>query len=277
VEKKWLFDRQWTRDFTVLRQKFVAEFLANVQPRISPGSALDVGCGVGDFSKFLADVGFRVVAIDGREENASEARKRYPHITFFTQNAEELSSSALGTFDLVLCFGLLYHLENPFRAIRQLYAATGKILFIESMCAPNSQPMMELLDEGVAEDQGLNYVAFYPSESCLVKMLYRTGFPFVYRFENLPRDILYTETIWQKRMRTLLVASRMELSAPNLVLATPTLRWVYDTSGSWSTRLSRARDLGRARINSIRDFAARLLRPFRKKLHSASSSDNVTK
>ena len=39
----------------------------------------------------------------------------------------------LGEFDLVLCFGLLYHLENPMRTIRHLRALTGQGLLLESM------------------------------------------------------------------------------------------------------------------------------------------------
>ena len=66
------------------------------------------------------------------------------------------------------------------------------------MCVPNSKPMMDLLDEGTVENQGLNYVAFYPSESCLVKMLYRTGFPFVYRFKRLPEDKQFSSSLCAK-------------------------------------------------------------------------------
>src|SRR5438309_334198 len=120
MEKEWIFDIPWARDFAKTRQAFVREFLQAVRRQTGLSSALDVGCGVGEFSKFLSDLDFRVVGVDGREENAREARRRYPHISFRTENVEELLLADLGIFDLVLCFGLLYHLENPFRAIRKL-------------------------------------------------------------------------------------------------------------------------------------------------------------
>jgi SAM-dependent methyltransferase len=243
VEKDWLFDRQWTRDFTALRQKFVAEFLGNVQPRIATGSALDVGCGVGDFSKFLLELGFRVTAVDGREENVREAKNRYPEISCRTVDVEDLPIAEMGTFDLVLCFGLLYHLENPFRAIRNLHSLTTELLLIETMCTPTSETTMELLDEGHAEDQALNYVAFYPSEACLVKMLYRSGFPFVYRFIRLPADQLYTASIWRKKLRTFLVASKTALQAPNLAHAQDLYRPVPGPRDPWTTKLSRIRHI----------------------------------
>src|SRR5260370_2119845 len=207
VEKKWLFDRPWTRNFTKVRQDFISKFVGGARKEIELVSALDVGCGVGYFSKLLLEMGFRVVGVDGRQENANRWKSRSPEITFLKKNVEDAVLAEMGTFDLVLSVGLLYRLENPFRAIRNLHVLTGKILLIETMCVPNEQPTMHLLDEGIAEDQGLNYVAFYPSESCLVKMLYRAGFPFVYRFEQLPADELYTASVWRKRLRTYLAAT----------------------------------------------------------------------
>ena len=255
--KEWLFDRRWTQDFTKSRQEFVAEFVKTTREQTSLVSAIDVGCGIGDFSKFLSDVGFRVIGIDGREENALEAGRRYPGITFLTGDAEDMVAEQIGSSDLVLCFGLLYHLENPFRAIRKLHTLTDKVLLIETMCVPNLSPSMELLDEGVAQDQGLNYVAFYPSESCLAKMSYRAGFHFVYRCKELPAHDLYAATVWRKRLRTVLVASKIELKSPNLVLLKDERRPVPGVSDPWTTRLSRFR-------HRARRFASVLVAPVRR-------------
>jgi SAM-dependent methyltransferase len=258
VEKQWLFDRSWTRNFTKLRQEFVTEFLGQVRVQFDLASAIDVGCGVGDLTKFLSDQGYRATGVDGRRENVAEAKRRYPNISFVVQDAEDLSKEDVGTFDLVLCFGLLYHLENPFRAIRRLHSLTDKLLLVETMRLPSSSSKMELLDEAVAEDQGLNYVAFYPSESCLVKMLYRVGFPFVYTFRTLPRDELYSESVWRKRLRTFLVASRSAIILPNLVHEKEPVQWVVGATDLWSTPLSRMRDFLKARVFSVRAFASRL-------------------
>jgi SAM-dependent methyltransferase len=185
-----------------------------------------VGCGVGYFSKFLNDMGFRVTGLDGREDNAQEAKRRFPGITFRTANAEDLHPEEIGTFGLVLCFGLLYHLENPFRAIRGLCSITQRVLVIESMCAPGKRPEMELLDESQYDNQGLNYVAFYPTESCLVKMLYRAGFPFVYGFANLPDHELFRKTLRYEKRRTMLLASKVSLETTQArLLPEPTRPW----------------------------------------------------
>jgi FkbM family methyltransferase len=119
----------------------------------------------------------------------------------------------LGVFDIVLCCGLLYHLENPFAALRNLYALTGRVLLIESMIVASTSPIASLIDEGQGEDQGLNYIAFVPSESCLTKMLYRTGFPYVYAVTTLPEHEDFRETRVSRQQRTILVAAKVPLQS----------------------------------------------------------------
>jgi FkbM family methyltransferase len=249
LETESIFDIPWAVDFNGKRQAFIASFLAEARRQTDLGSALDVGCGVGHFSHFLSTLNFRVIAMDGREENVGEARKRYPGISFVTGNVEDFRPDDVGKFEFTLCVGLLYHLENPFRAIRNLYSVTEKILLVETMCVPESQPVMELLDEGISENQGLNYVAFYPSESCLIKMLYQAGFPFVYRFKRLPEDELFQTGPSRKRQRTFLAASKVYLSAPNLILARELRRATPNDIDPWSTGPSRLRhELFQARV-----------------------------
>ncbi len=149
-------------------------------------------------------------------ENAEEARTRVTGLKVYVGEAEEIASFGIGSFDLVLALGLLYHLENPFRVIRQLRNITRKLLVIESMCMDDPNPVLYLRDEGHGEDQGLRYVAFYPSEACLAKMLYRAGFPFVYRFLKLPAHPDFSASMRKHRVRTMLAASTEPLNAAYL-------------------------------------------------------------
>jgi tRNA (mo5U34)-methyltransferase len=247
VTKTWSFDSELTQSYTRVRQAFIAEFLDSIRGQISLQSAVDVGCGVGYFSEFLRQRGFQVVAVDGRQENAKEGRRRHPEITFLTKDAEDPSLPEVGVFDFVLCVGLLYHLENPFRAIRNLHALTGKVLVIESMCAPGKDPSLVLLDEGQEHDQGLNYVAFYPTESCLVKMLYRAGFPFVFGCSSFPNDEFFRNTLWYQKRRTFLVAAKCKLDASRLaLLQEPRRPWDI-----WQTPIERARGMVRRLASRI--------------------------
>jgi SAM-dependent methyltransferase len=237
VSKTWSFDSEQTQSYTRVRQAIISEFLDAARGIVHLQSAVDVGCGVGYFSKFIFDRGLDVIAIDGREENAREGRRRYPQISFLTRNVEDPALPALGVFDLVLCVGLLYHLENPFRAIRNLHALTGKVLIVESMCAPGGDPSLQLLDEYQEDNQGLNYVALYPTESCLVKMMYRAGFLFVYGFKTLPDNQVFRNTETRHKERVMLVATKASLEIANLQLLKEFSRdWdIWATAPNWLT------------------------------------------
>jgi len=170
-------------------------------------SAVDAGCGVGFFSQILYECGLSVRGFDGRVENVAEARQRFAGIPFEQGDIESLEILKLGTFDLTLCFGLLYHLENPMLAIRHLRALTGKGLLLESMCIPGNGAGMMLREEPSAADQSLTDIALCPSEPCLAKMLYRAGFAAVYRVAEFPDHDDFRETAEHVRRRTVLFAS----------------------------------------------------------------------
>ena len=201
------FDQHHYQRLIRAREEAIRNVLHRLSPALGLKTALDAGAGVGFFSQTLADCGLSVSGFDGRAENVVEARKRFPHIAFQQADLEDRSILALGKFDLVLCFGLLYHLENPLLAIRHLRSLTEKCLLLESMCVPDDKPSMLLREEPSEVDQGLTDVACYPSEDSLIKMLYRAGFGFVYRLAPLPKHDDFCETFEHRRKRTVLLAS----------------------------------------------------------------------
>jgi SAM-dependent methyltransferase len=232
------FDNERAQEFVRTRQEFIGQFLKSIRTTLALETAVDVGCGVGYLSKFLSEQGFEVLGIEGREENTDEARHRAPGIRFITRDVEDMSLSQVGVFDLTLCAGLLYHLENPFRAIRNLYAMTRKIAIIESMCVPGREPEMLLLDEGRENNQGLRYIAFCPTEACLIKMLAGAGFPYVYRFKSFPADEDFRGTLVRKRLRTMLLASKLPVASEELVSAEELKRWQFQGPHPWRTAVS---------------------------------------
>ena len=53
----------------------------------------------------------------------------------------------LGTFDIVLLFGLLYHLEDPVAALRLARRLTRRVCLLETQLAPN---LAGILDWGTS-------------------------------------------------------------------------------------------------------------------------------
>jgi hypothetical protein len=53
------------------------------------------------------------------------------NVTYEECNIEDLSSE-IGPYDLCLCLGLLYHLENPVLSLRKISSITGEVCIIET-------------------------------------------------------------------------------------------------------------------------------------------------
>ncbi len=201
------FDQREYRTLIEARGETLRRVVTKLKPALDLSNALDAGCGVGFFSQVLAECGLNVCGFDGRGDNAAEARRRFPQIPFAEADIQDRAIFELGSFDFVLCFGLLYHLENPVLAIRNLRALTQKCLLLESMCLPEEQSTMLLREEPRQRDQSLTDMACYPSERSLVKMLYRAGFSAVYRVTPLPEHDDFRETLDHLRRRTVLLAA----------------------------------------------------------------------
>jgi SAM-dependent methyltransferase len=225
------FDTPDTLLYNEARKVFLETLLPNLVSEGSITTALDVGCGFGFFSGYLQECGLKVMAIDGRPENVAEARRRYPDVEIKVCDVEDPSMVSLGRSDLVLCFGLLYHLENPFRAVRNLASITGKVLLVETVIAPTRSLATFLYEEDQKLDQGLNYIALIPTESWFVKCFYRAGFPFVYKTMTLPNHEYFYSSLIKKRRRTVLVASKVKLFCPLLRVAPEpkTYRYMWDS------------------------------------------------
>ncbi|HEC14109.1 MAG TPA: class I SAM-dependent methyltransferase [Acidiferrobacteraceae bacterium] len=174
----------------------------------------DVGCGPGWFAEKLVGLGIDVTGIEARSELVDKARKRVPGATFVQCDLDvPLLSRHLSAADFVFCFGLLYHLENPFRAIRNLYQLTRHYCLVESIMIPGDSPQYCLVQESSNVNQGMTHCALIPSLAAMTKMLYAAGFSHVYRC-RLPvehPDFVETDVVYQRRSILLAAHGRVEL------------------------------------------------------------------
>src|ERR1700730_16842290 len=88
--------------------------LASLGLPLAGRHVLEVGCGPGDHTGFYIERGCSVFAVDARQECIEVVQARYPQVG--TAQVDLNSAGALrglGTFEVVHCYGLLYHLEDP--------------------------------------------------------------------------------------------------------------------------------------------------------------------
>lgn len=112
--------------------------------------AIDLACHQGWFSSQLVTLGFdKVLATDARDTHIADARLIFNaldqsgEIRTLQSDVHSLDTTALGKFDLVLCFGLIYHLENPIGALRKAFELCKNVCLIETQIAPGQSGMVD--------------------------------------------------------------------------------------------------------------------------------------
>jgi SAM-dependent methyltransferase len=90
------------------------------EPGLTPGRALDVGCGTGDTSIYLAQHGWQVTGIDFVSKAVAKARAKADAagttVEFRQGDATKLSTEGVGTgFGLIVDQGCLHAISGPDR------------------------------------------------------------------------------------------------------------------------------------------------------------------
>ena len=106
-------------------------------------TAIDLACHEGWFAQQVAALGFDVLGVDARMRHVDDATLAAEAcgatgVRFRTADVHTLDPARDGRFDLVLCLGLIYHLENPVGALRTARALTPhrRQCVIETQLAP---------------------------------------------------------------------------------------------------------------------------------------------
>src|SRR5262249_52459181 len=72
------------------------------------------------------------VGLPGKRGFDLVSRLRSSHAEVVVDDFMTMDLSTLGTFDIVLFLGVIYHLEEPLRALRRLRRLTGRVAVIET-------------------------------------------------------------------------------------------------------------------------------------------------
>lgn len=137
------------------------EHLASLGLDLAGRTVLEVGAGIADHTTFFLDRGCTVLSTEPRPENcnlfafmmrslAASGYKAAARCALLPCAVEELDRHVSERFDIVYCYGLLYHVPDPALALAQLDARCADLLLLETAVSLTDADTMR----GVAEDPG---------------------------------------------------------------------------------------------------------------------------
>jgi tRNA (mo5U34)-methyltransferase len=161
-------------------------------------AAIDFASHQGYFTLELAKNFKNVLGIELRDESLAQANQicelnQISNVRFLKADLTKLNSDEVNAADLVLCYGLLYHTENPIQVLRLASQLTSKHILIETQVFPYDisgniedgnylwqRPVTGVFalspDYGHRREGGNTEFAVIPSLNTLVFLLQEFGF-----------------------------------------------------------------------------------------------------
>jgi tRNA (mo5U34)-methyltransferase len=142
---------------------------------------LDIGCWDGWFSFEMERRGAEVVAADivERDTFLTVREALGSKVQFVLSDVYQLTPDRVGRFDIVLFFGVLYHLKHPLLALERVCALTTDLALVESFVTddgslPAAPPVMEFYETSELLGRFDNWCG--PNTSCLLAFCRTAGF-----------------------------------------------------------------------------------------------------
>jgi hypothetical protein len=88
-----------------------------------------------------------------------------------------MTPARLGTFDVVLNLGILYHLPDPLDALRRSLAMTSGLMLLDTMLDPRNEALVKLRWEGPLDVRCAAHdgIVAYPTRKAVAAMLHYLG------------------------------------------------------------------------------------------------------
>jgi SAM-dependent methyltransferase len=198
--------------------------LASLGLDLKGKSVLEVGAGIGLHTPFFLERGCTVTVTDGRAENVAEIARRHPGVKTAIVDLEIDSPIELGRFDVIYCYGLLYHLSNPQRALARLADVCDGQLLLETAVSPGTHDELLLVRDPDAFNQAISGIGCRPTRLWILNRLKALfGFGYIPRTQpdhvDFPADWVHTPI--QTMHRSIFVGSRTPLALPTLTDQVP--------------------------------------------------------
>lgn len=198
--------------------------LASLNLPIEGKSVLEVGAGIGMLTGFFEDRGCTVLSTDARPENLAEIERRHPERRVARLNLERPADvSVLGKFDIVFCYGTLYHVADPEPALEALSRVADMIL-LETCLSPGDGEEAPSVPELHTMTQAYSGLGSRPTRAWVVSRLKRFwghGYISVTQPSHPDFPLDWTVPAAGPNIRAIFVGSRKPLSNPMLMTEVP--------------------------------------------------------
>lgn len=181
---------------------------------LSGKSLLDIGCWDGFYTFETERRGAKVTSIDcWHPSNFFAARQALnSNAEFHERSVYEIGKDNLGSFDIVLFMGVLYHLRHPLLALENVCELTRDFAVIEShiidKMREGGEPAMEFYEFDELGGQYDNWWA--PNLECMVQMARSAGFARVeLLFRNDTRAAVKAYRRWNDKPETVATSLRI--------------------------------------------------------------------
>jgi SAM-dependent methyltransferase len=150
---------------------------------------LDLGCNAGFWSLNAIEAGCDfVLGIDGRQMHIDQANFVFQtkdidptRYRFEKHNLFDLDFSSIGSFDIVLCLGLLYHVNRPIELFEKIAAVNDDLLVIDTAVDSADDALLRLVREPLDDPRNsADYeLVFWPTRSAVCEMVELFGYQVV--------------------------------------------------------------------------------------------------
>lgn len=204
----------------VVTPGMVKESVHNWKSQIIPEdlsgmSVLDIGAWDGYYS-FLAESrgAKRVLAIDVSQGWCNDRGFQFAKRALGS-NVEHKYCSVYNldilkeTFDLILFYGVYYHLVNPILALQQIYNALNDngVLFIEGLISLDHKPVLHALEESERPESTVYCAASIPWFQVIGEQIGFQDFKLISKMQRKPSFI--------RRMKTLTISVASKMGVPS--------------------------------------------------------------
>ena len=193
-------------------------------------SVLELGAGVGDLTAPFMLRGGKVTTTDARPEHVAALRERWPAALALQLDACNPAWQS-ASFDVVSCYGLLYHLDRPLSALSWMAESCSGVLLLETCVSRGDETQVFFFAEEAADPRNsVRGLGCRPTRSWIWETL-TDLFEHVYAAVEQPAHpefpLDWSAPPADGNVRAVFVASRSPLASPLLTAGLPTTHVIH--------------------------------------------------